>query len=78
MSEQITMEGIADTPEEAGNGKTFEENMTRLEALVRSLERGELSLEDAITCYKEGVALVGYCQQSLERAAREVENLLER
>jgi len=59
----------------SGNGKTFEENMARLELLVRQLERGELSLEDALVCYKEGVTLVGYCQQSLERTAKEVENL---
>lgn len=57
------------------NGKPFEENMARLETLVRQLERGELSLEDALTCYQEGVALVGYCQHSLERTAKEVELL---
>ena len=61
----------------AGNGKSFEENIARLETLVRQLERGELSLEDALACYKEGVALIGYCQQSLEYAAKEVELLTE-
>ena len=63
---------------DAGNGKPFEENMARLETLVRQLERGELSLEDALVCYQEGVALVGFCQQSLERAAKEVEILTEK
>ena len=62
----------------SGNGKPFEENMARLETLVRQLERGELSLEDALVCYQEGVALIGYCQQSLERASKEVEILTER
>ena len=57
------------------NGKSFEENMARLEVLVRQLERGELSLETALECYKEGVVLVGFCQQSLERTAKEVEIL---
>ena len=60
-----------------GNGKSFEENMARLEILVRQLEQGELSLEDALKCYQEGVALVGYCQQSIERTAHEVEILTE-
>ena len=46
--------------------------------LVSQLERGELSLEDALKCYQEGVALVGYCQKSLERTAAEVEVLTER
>ena len=60
-----------------GKGKTFEENMTRLEVLVRQLERGELSLEDALVCYQEGVALISACQKGLERAAKEVEILTE-
>ena len=55
--------------------KSFEENMARLEELVRQLERGELSLEDALTCYQEGVALVSICQGSLDRAAKDVEIL---
>ena len=59
----------------AGNGKSFEENMARLELLVRQLERGELSLEEALAFYKEGVALVGFCQKSLEYTAKEVEQL---
>ena len=66
-----------DTEANAGNGKSFEENMARLETLVRQLERGELSLEDALVCYQEGVALVGLCQKSLERTAKEVEILTE-
>jgi len=60
-----------------GNGKAFEENLARLETLTRQLERGDLSLEDALECYKEGVALIGYCQRSLDRAAKEIEILTE-
>ena len=59
------------------NGKSFEENMTRLETLVRQLERGELKLEEALACYQEGVALIGYCQRSLSRTAKEIEILTE-
>jgi exodeoxyribonuclease VII small subunit len=70
-------EGEAQDSPVAGNGKPFEENMARLETLVRQLERGELSLEDALLFYQEGVALVGYCQKSLERTAKEVEILTE-
>ena len=78
MSEQLEIlsgAGGAKASGEGGNGKTFEENMARLEALVSQLERGELSLEDALTCYKEGVELVGFCQKSLARATHEVELL---
>ena len=69
--------GTVDHKGDTGNGKSFEENMARLEMLVSQLERGELSLEDALKCYQEGVALAGYCRQSLERTATEVEVLTE-
>jgi len=59
----------------AANEKSFEENLARLETLVRQLEHGELSLENALECYKEGIALVGLCQKSLDRTAQEVEIL---
>ena len=78
MPEEV--KGAESVPEGAaqGNGKSFEENLARLEVLVRQLEQGELSLDDALKCYQEGVALVGYCQHSLERTATEVEVLTER
>ena len=63
--------------EDIGTEASFEENMARLEELVRQLERGELSLENALNCYQEGVNLVGLCQSSLDRAAKEVEILTE-
>ena len=57
--------------------KSFEENIARLEALVRQLEHGDLGLEDALERYKEGIALIGSCQRGLERAAKEIEILTE-
>ena len=59
------------------NGKSFEENMLKLETLVRQLERGELKLEEALACYQEGVALIGLCQRSLARTAKEIDVLTE-
>ena len=75
MANEMLNENGENTTE---NEKSFEENMARLELLVRQLERGELSLEDALVCYQEGVALVGLCQGSLVRAAKEVEILTEK
>ncbi|MCL1849783.1 MAG: exodeoxyribonuclease VII small subunit [Clostridiales bacterium] len=75
MDSDTRQERPAPDGESAGEGKSFEENMARLEKLVGQLERGELSLEDALKCYQEGVALVGQCRQSLERAAAAVEVL---
>ena len=40
------------------NSKTFEENMQRLEQIVRSLERGDVPLEESLKLFREGTALV--------------------
>ena len=56
---------------------TFEECIGRLETLVRRLEQGELNLEEALSCYKEGIGLVQQCQKHLERTAEEVKVLTE-
>jgi exodeoxyribonuclease VII small subunit len=80
------MEEVRETPQaeevgeapESGEGLSFEENMIKLETLVRQLERGELGLEDALRYYQEGVALVRLCQRALERTAQEVRVLTEK
>ena len=59
------------------SAQTFEECIGRLEALVRRLEQGELNLEEALSCYKEGIGLVQLCQKHLERTAEEVKVLTE-
>jgi exodeoxyribonuclease VII small subunit len=58
-----------------GNGKSFEENLARIESLVRQLERGDLSLEESLACYQEGVTLVAYCHKNLDQAAKAIELL---
>jgi exodeoxyribonuclease VII small subunit len=46
----------------------FEEALARLEELVRALEGGELSLEDSLARFEEGVALFRLCARRLEVA----------
>lgn len=41
----------------ATDKKTFEENLTDLEAIVTRLERGDVPLEEALTQFQAGVAL---------------------
>lgn len=53
----------------------FEENLSRLETLVRQLERGELGLEESLARYQEGVGLILQCQKSLDRAAEQLKIL---
>lgn len=54
----------------------FEEAMRRLEDIVQSLESGDLSLEDSIKTFEEGMKLVGFCSEKLEEAEQKVTQLV--
>jgi exodeoxyribonuclease VII small subunit len=51
----------------------FEQAMKRLEAIVEQMESGELSLEDLIVRYEEGMKLVKVCQERLASAEQRIE-----
>lgn len=55
---------------------SFEQNMSRLEQIVRSLERGDASLEDSLKLFQEGTELVRSCGQLLDQAELEVKKVL--
>ena len=55
---------------------SFEENMDRLEAIVRELEAGSLTLEDALKRFEEGVRLYRQCEERLKDAEQRIEILL--
>jgi exodeoxyribonuclease VII small subunit len=54
----------------------FEECLQRLETIVQQLERGDLSLEQALKLFEEGVGLSDSCRRELEEAEGKVEILL--
>ena len=54
---------------------TFEEAMMELEKLVDSLDKGDVSLDDAITAYDRGSQLKDYCQKKLHEAKMKVETI---
>ena len=56
--------------------KKFEAALARLEEIVRSLESGELALEQSLKLFEEGVKLARVCNARLEDAERKVEVLL--
>jgi exodeoxyribonuclease VII small subunit len=56
----------------------FERSLARLEEVVRRLESPQLSLDDAMKLFEEGVALSGECQKQLEEAEGRVEILLKK
>lgn len=65
----------AKPPEGTEPSGTFEEMMERLEALVERLEEGNLSLEDSIKSFEEGVALVKKCGAVLSVAEKRIQEL---
>jgi exodeoxyribonuclease VII small subunit len=56
----------------------FEESLTALEAVVERLERGELSLEESVRLFEEGVKLSEACKKDLEAAEGRIQVLVER
>lgn len=56
--------------------RTFEEALTRLEAVVKELENGKLPLEKALELFGEGVSLAQFCQQQLEQAEQKISLLV--
>lgn len=54
---------------------TFEEAMARLEIIVRSLENGSAPLDDSLALFEEGISLVRFCNDKLERAESRIKIL---
>ncbi len=58
--------------------KTFESALTKLEKITEELEDGELSLENSLKKFDEGIQLAGFCSEQLSEAKAKVELLLEK
>lgn len=54
----------------------FEDALKKLEKIVGDLEDGNLSLDDALARYEEGIKLSKLCAKKLEAAKKKVEILL--
>lgn len=54
---------------------SFEEALRQLEEIVTILERGDVSLDQAIAAYEKGTALKAHCQKRLEEARLKVEKI---
>ena len=52
--------------------KTFEENMERLEQIVRAMEKGDVALEESLKLFQEGTSLVQACTKLLDEAELQV------
>ncbi len=55
---------------------TFEENMRRLEQIVRTMERGDAPLEESMKLFQEGTDLVAQCSLMLDHAELQVTKIV--
>jgi len=55
----------------------FETALSRLEETVKSLEKGDLPLEEALKVFEEGIRLSKSCLKTLEETEKKVEILIE-
>lgn len=52
--------------------KTFEESIRRLEEIVRSMEKGDVALDESLKLFQEGTELVRSCGKLLDEAQMQV------
>ena len=55
---------------------TFEENLKRLEQIVRAMERGDVALEESLKLFQEGTELVRNCGKLLDEAELQVKKII--
>lgn len=55
----------------------FEASLEKLEKLVEKMEGGDLTLEDSLKTFEEGIRLTRECQQALADAEQKVKLLME-
>ncbi|MFO0832705.1 MAG: exodeoxyribonuclease VII small subunit [Phycisphaerales bacterium] len=63
------------TPPKPEENLSFEAALERLEGIVQRIESGDVGLEQAITEYEQGMALIRRCKDVLARAEQRVEEL---
>ena len=57
------------------NNKTFEDNMQRLEQIVRAMERGDVPLEESLKLFQDGTTLVEKCGKLWDEAELQVKKI---
>ncbi len=60
------------------SAQTFEKALTRLEALVREMEGGNLGLDKMMGLFEEGTQLVAFCTKQLNDVEKKIEVLVKK
>lgn len=55
----------------------FEQSLNELQTLVERLESGDLSLEESLSTFEQGISLTRECQSALQDAEQRIHVLLE-
>lgn len=58
--------------------RTFESALARLEQITEEMEAGDLSLEESLKKFDEGIKLTRFCNEKLTQARAKVELLLDK
>ena len=58
--------------------KSFEDALAKLEQITQELEEGDLSLEESLKQFDEGIKLAEFCNEKLSDAQKKVEILLKK
>ena len=56
----------------------FEATLEKLEGIVETMESGDLSLEESLLAFEEGIQLTRACQQALSDAKQQIDVLIEK
>jgi len=56
----------------------FEVALAKLEEIVRKMEQGELTLDESLVSFEEGIRLARLCSRKLDEAERRIEILLKK
>jgi exodeoxyribonuclease VII small subunit len=55
--------------------ENFEEALAKLDGIIKKMESGDLSLEESLKAFEEGIRLARLCEKKLDEAQRRVEVL---
>lgn len=62
---------------EKTNEISFEDNLTKLEVIVKELESGEVPLDDAIHKFSEAMELAKICDEKLKNAEESIQKIVQ-
>ena len=57
--------------------KDFETSLNELETLVKTMESGDLALEESLKTFEQGIKLANSCQSALDQASQKINVLIE-